>query len=162
MNVNFVDTTLRDGAQSLWAMWMRTGVMEQVAPDLDAAGLAAIELPLNPTFFKKRIRDMKEDPWEMLRLMARLMPRTPKAFMAGATINSFEPPPRSIVKLFYQRVAATGAFNRAQLMANTMDQRTRDFPWLVPLYRELGIQVVIALAYQIRSRRAIPTPTMRS
>lgn len=42
--------------------------------------------------------------------------------------------------------------NRAQLMANTMDQRERDFPWLVPHYKSLGVKVAMALAYQISPR----------
>ncbi|MBI2533120.1 MAG: carboxylase, partial [Deltaproteobacteria bacterium] len=42
--VRFVDTTLRDGQQSLWAYGMRTGMMVPVAEQMDAAGFEAIEL----------------------------------------------------------------------------------------------------------------------
>ena len=37
VDVQFIDTTLRDGHQSLWAFGMRTGMMEAVAADLDRA-----------------------------------------------------------------------------------------------------------------------------
>ena len=42
--VRFVDTTLRDGQQSLWAYNMRTGMMVPVAEQMDQAGFEAIEL----------------------------------------------------------------------------------------------------------------------
>ncbi len=33
-----------------------------------------------------------------------------------------------------------------------MDQRKRDFPWLIPMFREFGVQAAIALAYQVSPR----------
>ena len=44
--IRFVDTTLRDGGQSLWANNMRTGMILPVAESLDQAGFEAIELAL--------------------------------------------------------------------------------------------------------------------
>jgi oxaloacetate decarboxylase (Na+ extruding) subunit alpha len=38
--VHFIDTTLRDGQQSLWALGMRTGTMLAVAEAMDRAGLS--------------------------------------------------------------------------------------------------------------------------
>jgi oxaloacetate decarboxylase alpha subunit len=43
--IGFVDTTFRDGSQSLWAMGMRSGMMEAVAEDLDKSGFDVIEIP---------------------------------------------------------------------------------------------------------------------
>jgi isopropylmalate/homocitrate/citramalate synthase len=48
MDVRIQDTTFRDGAQSLWAMAIRHGMMEPVAGDMDNAGFAVIEVPANP------------------------------------------------------------------------------------------------------------------
>lgn len=153
MNVNFVDTTFRDGSQSLWALRMTTGMMESVAEPMDNAGFKAIELPMNPIYFKKFVRDHKEDPWAMMRLMAKKMPRTPKGCMIAALIHPFDlRPPRAIVKLFFECAVATGALNRGQLIANTMDQRSRDFPWFIPFLKSLGVQTAVALAYQISPR----------
>ena len=42
--VRFVDTTIRDGHQSLWAERMSTGMMLPIAKNLDDAGFLAIEL----------------------------------------------------------------------------------------------------------------------
>ena len=62
MAVRILDTTFRDGAQSLWAMAIRHGMMEPVAADMDNAGFAVIEVPANAIHFKKYIRDLKETP----------------------------------------------------------------------------------------------------
>ena len=116
MDVRFVDTTFRDGSQSLWASGMRMGMVEAVAEAMDQAGFEAIEVPLLGIYFKKFVRDLKEDPWELARMVARKMPNTVKGCMAGGAIHPFEaPPPRSIIKLFYTRVVEIGALNRAQL-----------------------------------------------
>src|ERR1039458_2877799 len=148
MDVQFVDTTFRDGSQSLWASGMRAGMMEAVAEIMDEVGFDAIEVPINATFHKKFVRDLKEDPWDLLRMLGRKMPKTAKGCMAGGFILSFEPPPpRELIKLFYARVVAAGAFNRAQLTSNTVDQIKRTFPWIIPVFRGLGVQVVLNLSY---------------
>jgi oxaloacetate decarboxylase alpha subunit len=153
MDVRFVDTTFRDGSQSLWASGMRTGMMEAVAELMDDVGFAAIEVPVNGIYLKKFVRDLKEDPWELLRMLGRKMPKTVKGCMAGGFIMPFEPPPpRELIELFYRRAVATGAFNRAQLTSNTIDQVKRTFPWVIPIFRELGVQIVLALSYTISPR----------
>ncbi len=153
MDVQFIDTTFRDGSQSLWASGMRTGMMAAAAELMDDAGFAAIEVPINGIYLKKFVRDLKEDPWELLRMLGRKMPKTVKGSMAGGFILPFEPPPpRELIELFYARVAATGAFNRAQLTANTIDQIKRTFPWIIPTFRDMGLQVVLALSYTISPR----------
>jgi acetyl-CoA carboxylase biotin carboxyl carrier protein len=60
--VRFLDTTFRDGSQSLWAMGIRHGMMEALAGDLDNAGFDVIEVPANAIFFKKMVRDRGEPP----------------------------------------------------------------------------------------------------
>src|ERR1700690_632179 len=85
--VRFVDTTFRDGSQSLWASGMRSGMIESVAASMDRAGFDVIEVPILGVYFKKFVRDLKEDPWEMSRKVAKLMPNTVKSGMAGATIH---------------------------------------------------------------------------
>ena len=42
--IRFVDTTIRDGHQSLWAENMTTGMMLPIAEKLDNAGFEGIEL----------------------------------------------------------------------------------------------------------------------
>src|SRR3974377_1394900 len=98
MDVQFIDTTFRDGSQSLWASGMRTGMMEAVAQTMDQVGFAAIEVPINGIYFKKIVRDLKEDPWELMRSLGRRMPNAVTGGMAGGVIfSSCRPPPRAHV-----------------------------------------------------------------
>ena len=153
MEVRFVDTTFRDGSQSLWASGMRTGMMQPVAAHLDRAGFEVVEVPIHGIYFKKLVRDLKEDPWELARMLSREMPHTVKSCMGGGGFHPFEaPPPRSIVKLFYQRVAEIGAMNRVQTSCNTFGQIERLFPWIVPVFREIGMKIAIAISYTISPR----------
>ncbi|MBX5468146.1 MAG: hypothetical protein K6U14_11740, partial [Firmicutes bacterium] len=145
--VQLVDTTLRDGAQSLWASAMRIGIIEAVGPDLDQAGFAAVEVPMNPIFFKKFVRDTQEDPWEMARVIARVLPNSIKACMGGGP-----PRPDPVTQLLYRRLAEIGTLNRVQLVANTADQVARSFGWVIPFFRSLGFEVVVALAYTLSPR----------
>lgn len=63
-SVQFVDTTLRDGQQSLWAMNMRTSDMVPALPYLDAAGFEQIELMAPGAAFKKHVRHLGTNPWD--------------------------------------------------------------------------------------------------
>lgn len=153
MEVRFIDTTLRDGSQSLWASGMRAGMMEAVAENLDKAGFDAVEVPINAVHFKKFVRDLKEDPWEIARMLARKMPNTIKGCMVGAMLHPFEPlPPRSILELFFARITQIGALSRAQMSSNTADQMKRSFSWVVPMFRNLGMKIAPAISYTISPR----------
>lgn len=152
MHLKFVDTSLRDGVQSLWASWCRVGMIDAVASDIDRAGFLAVDVPANVVFFKKLIRDQKEDPWELASAISRGFPRTVKTSMAGPAVKPFTRTPRSLTKLFYETLTEIGALNRAQVLANTSDQLDKDFPWYIPLLRECGLEIVVALAYTISPR----------
>src|SRR5450759_36847 len=153
IDVHFVDTTFRDGSQSLWASAIRTGMIEAVAESMDQAGFTAIEIPILGIFLKKFVRDLKEDPFEMARMAAKKMPNTKKSVFAGAFILPFElATPRSIIELYYTHLVEIGVMNRAQITCNTFDQVKRALPWIVPMFRDLGVQIVLALSYTVSPR----------
>ena len=153
-SVRFVDTTFRDGSQSLWAMGMRGGMMEAVAADLDRVGLDVIEIPGNSINFKKLIRDLKENPWDLMRRLAEKMPNTPKSCMGGGlNLNPLgTPTPPELGKLFWTLQAEIGALNRVQLTSNTADQIERTFATLMPFFRSIGMTTACALSYSISPR----------
>ncbi len=96
--IRFVDTTLRDGHQSLWAEGMRTGMMLAVADQMDRAGFDAIEL-ISSSHLKKCVRELKEDPWERIRSVAKRITHTPLRLIAGR-VNAFEITPASVYRSF--------------------------------------------------------------
>jgi oxaloacetate decarboxylase alpha subunit len=46
MDVRFIDTTFRDGSQSLWAIGLRSGMMEDRGGGPARAGFQAVEVPV--------------------------------------------------------------------------------------------------------------------
>ena len=105
--VKFVDTTLRDGQASLWAENMRTGMMLAVADRIDNAGFQAVEI-IASSHIKKCVRELREDPFERMRLLADKMPRTPLRAIGAERISAFELSPESIVDLWFERMIANG------------------------------------------------------
>ncbi|MFJ8415627.1 hypothetical protein ACQKNN_26520 [Bacillus paramycoides] len=154
MELHFVDTTFRDGSQSLWAAGMRPGMMEAIAEDVGQAGFRVVEVPVMPLNFKKIIRDLKEDPWEMAKMLAKKMPNTTKSFMGEPAIFPFEivGAPESVVKLFYKRIVETGVLNRIQIMGNIFGNVDKLYPWYLPFLRSQNLQVALALSYTISPR----------
>lgn len=68
MALKFIDTSLRDGHQSLFATRMTTPEILSVVVDLDQAGYHALEVWGGATF-DACLRFLNEDPWERLRLI---------------------------------------------------------------------------------------------
>jgi oxaloacetate decarboxylase (Na+ extruding) subunit alpha len=64
--IHFVDTTLRDGQQSLWALGMRTGAMLPIAAQMDRVGFESMEFFVS-IMIKKYSREHKENPFIWLR-----------------------------------------------------------------------------------------------
>jgi len=62
-SMKFMDTTLRDAHQSLWATRMTTAMMLPVAERMDRIGYDAIDL-MGLIQFDVAVRYLKEDPWE--------------------------------------------------------------------------------------------------
>ena len=104
--IRFVDTTIRDGHQSLWAERMSTGMMLPIAKNLNEAGFEAIEL-LSGSHIKKAVRELREDPWERISRICALCPDTPMRLIAGR-VNTFAFDPPCMYELFIGRMAANG------------------------------------------------------
>jgi len=106
-DIRFVDTTLRDGQESLWATAMRTGMILPIASPMDEAGFEAIEI-IATTNFKKQIRDLKENPWERIRLVADKIRKTPLRAVRNRYMAAFQITPVSISDLWLERMLANG------------------------------------------------------
>ncbi len=74
--VRFVDTSLRDAHQSLWATRMRTKDILGILEAVDDAGFYALECWGGATF-DVCMRFLREDPWERLRQIKAVCKKTP-------------------------------------------------------------------------------------
>ncbi|RKY71137.1 MAG: biotin carboxyl carrier protein, partial [Candidatus Latescibacterota bacterium] len=107
--VKFVDTTVRDGNQSLWgAAGMRTAQILAVASQMDRAGFKAIDFT-SSIHMGMSVRYHKENPWEKIRLVAKAIKNTPLSFgTTGRRFIGFKRVPESVMALVLERVAANG------------------------------------------------------
>ncbi len=142
--IRFVDTTFRDGHASLWAEGMTTGMMLPVASRLDAAGFAHMEV-IATSHFKKCVRELREDPWERIRLLAERITNTEITLMMGHNITAFDLTPFSLLKLFIERIAAAG-IKRIEVMDAANDMTFR-IPECVGFAREVSLKVSLPLIY---------------
>jgi len=74
--IEFVDQTIRDAQQSLWGFTMRTDHMTPIAETMDKVGYRAIAT-VGSQAFTVEVRALNEDPWERIRVLSRLITRTP-------------------------------------------------------------------------------------
>jgi oxaloacetate decarboxylase alpha subunit len=148
-DIRFVDTTLRDGHQSLWAENMTTGMMLAVAEQMDQAGFEAIEL-ISSSHLKKCVRELKENPWDRVRLVAQKIKKTPLRLIAGR-VNAFELTPQSIYQLFLDRMAANG------LRESRISDEWNNFAsWerKVKSARQAGLKPIVNLIYSVSPRHS--------
>ena len=146
--VSFSDVTLRDGAQSMWAMRMTYGMHSVVAAELDQAGYDTIELPVNAVNFKLFVRFFHEDPWKISEQFRNKITRTKKSIVIMDCLDLLgEPESRSMIRMFYDMTARYTGSGRFFTLANTRNELDRCFPWLVPMAREIGLEFMPAICY---------------
>lgn len=142
--IRFVDTTLRDGQQSLWAFGMRTGMMVPIARNMERAGFDAIEFG-TPVELVKCVRELREDPWERLRLVAREIRETPLRLIHG-TRSGFEIFPPSVHKLYDERAAGGGI---RQVRISDCWNDPSEWKWRIKQAREAGLEPILNLIYSV-------------
>ena len=103
-----MDTTLRDGHQSLIATRLRTEDMLPIAPKIDQVGYSAVEMWGGATF-DAAIRYLKEDPWERIRQLKKVMPRTPfQMLLRGQNLVGYRHYADDVVERFIDLAIANG------------------------------------------------------
>ena len=107
--IEFVDQTLRDAQQSLWGFTMRTDHIAPIAETIDKVGYRAIAT-VGSQAFTVQVRNLNEDPWERIRVLSKLITRTPLrgSYQIGS-LSSFDlSTPRDIITLWIKRSVANG------------------------------------------------------
>lgn len=106
--IKITDTTLRDGHQSTLATRMRTEDMVPIAADLDQIGFHSVEVWGGATFDVAH-RFLGEDPWERVRVLKRLMPKTPfQMLLRGQNLVAYRNHPDDLVQAFIEKSAEVG------------------------------------------------------
>ena len=108
MSIKIVETSLRDGHQSLLATRMTTQEILSVVPELDKAGYYALEVWGGATF-DSCLRFLNEDPWERLREIKKLAPNTKlQMLFRGQNILGYRHYADDIVEKFVQKSIENG------------------------------------------------------
>ena len=108
-SIGMVETSLRDGNQSLWAaLGVDSARTLTVAPLMAAAGLRAIDFTTS-THMGVAVRYKQEDPWQRIRLMAQACPDVPLQFLStGFRFISWETATPDFMALAYKTLVTNG------------------------------------------------------
>ena len=106
--LKITDTTFRDGHQCTIATRMLTADLEPVAAAMDKAGFYSIEMWGGATF-DVMTRFLAEDPWERVRILKRLMPKTPfQMLLRGQNLVGYRNYADDLVEAFVHHSAEVG------------------------------------------------------
>ena len=107
--IQFVDTTLRDGNQSLWgAAGLKAGMIISIAETFDRVGFKAIDF-ISSIHMGMSVRYHKENPWELIREVRKRIKNTPLSFgTTGRRFIGFKRMPDSIMELVFERMVENG------------------------------------------------------
>ncbi|HET8978416.1 MAG TPA: hypothetical protein VFN87_09665 [Solirubrobacteraceae bacterium] len=146
--IQFVDTTTRDGNQSLWsATGLTTPDVLAIAPVLDRVGYHALDFT-SSTHMGVSVRFHHEDPWERIRLVSAAMPNTPLGMITtGMRFISWVPADEEVMRLSYRLVVRNG-LRRVQIADPSNDPAR--VQRIAAMARQEGVEeVVIGLTYSI-------------
>ncbi len=106
--VQFMDTTFRDAHQSHLATRLKLEDMLPIAEKIDQAGYAFIEMWGGATF-DSAVRYLKEDPWERIRQLKKVMPNTPfQMLLRGQNLVGYRHYADDVVERFIDRAILNG------------------------------------------------------
>jgi oxaloacetate decarboxylase alpha subunit len=146
--VDIVDTTTRDGNQSLWgATGLTTPDILAIAPTMDRVGFHALDFT-SSTHMAISVRFHREDPWERIRLVSAATPNTPLNFITtGMRFITWTPAGEDVIRLSFRLVARNG-IRRFQIADPSNDPAS--LLRIARMAREEGVEeVVVGLTYSI-------------
>ncbi len=146
--IRFVDTTLRDGQMSLWALGMRTGMMLPALRHMNQAGFEGMEFFVPSVQIRKMIRELREDPWQWLRLGSERLHKTPMR-MTGGYRTGLTKIPVAAGKLLIKTVVGHGVtMTRISSPWNDFEELRQEVEDL----RDMGMDSVVNLTYAVSPR----------
>jgi oxaloacetate decarboxylase alpha subunit len=147
--IRFIDTTLRDGQQSLWALGMKTGAMLPIAAQMDRIGFESMEFFVS-IMIKKYVREHRENPWLWLREGVKRFKHTRLRNHGGLHgSGAMEKLPQSALKLLAERVVSHGiTLTRTSNCWNDFEEMRPELNEL----RALGMETIVNLIYTVSPR----------
>lgn len=147
-SIDIVDTTTRDGNQSLWgATGLTAHDILAIAPTMERVGFHALDFT-SSTHMAVSVRFHREDPWELIRLMRAAMPNTLLNFITtGMRFIAWQPCDEDVMRLAFRCVVRNG-IRRFQFAepANDPEALRR----VARMAREEGVEeIVVGLTYSI-------------
>jgi oxaloacetate decarboxylase alpha subunit len=110
-HIEIIDSTLRDGQQSLWGLRMRAYQAGPALPYLDETGFRVVDLT-GAGIFQVLVREFRDDPWAHLDfLLAGLPNSAPRSSIRTITAVGFGFTPDAILDLFIQTLVKHGIQN---------------------------------------------------
>jgi oxaloacetate decarboxylase alpha subunit len=103
-DIKLIDTTIRDGNQSLWATRMTTPMLLPALERMDEAGFLHLDVH-SALHVDVCVRFLRESPWERVRLMAARIKRTPlrMGFRSGNITGFSTRPPEDFIDLWVRK-----------------------------------------------------------
>lgn len=146
--VRLVDTTVRDGHQSLWsANALSTAMIAEIAPVMDRVGFHAVDFT-SSTHMAMSVRWHQEDPWERIRVVSELMPETRLGFITpGMRFIGWWRAPADVMRLVLRCVVRSGV-RRIWVAESTNDVAT-DLHTAEVARAEGAEEILVGLVYSI-------------
>ncbi len=143
--IEFIDQTIRDAQQSLWGYLMRTDHITPIAEAMDRVGYKAIAT-VGSQAFTVQVRTLQEDPWERIRLLSRLITKTPiRGSYVIFALSSFDlSTPRDIIALWIKRSVTNGI---KSFWVCDYQTDMEKFIYFARIAKEEGAEVVPSLMY---------------
>lgn len=145
------DTTLRDGVQSLWGMRCSYHMQEPVMQELGEVGFDSIELPLHCGHLLVSARYFQEDPRELVKMWNdKLSNSTSNVLMAqlGTQVGPHTAVEnKTVVRMVYEQFKEwLPKVSEAMYITCTQDEVERVYPYMFPLYRNMGVEPIPYMA----------------
>lgn len=144
--VKFVDVSVRDAPQSLWATRITNEMIMPYATRMDEMGFDWIDLE-GGAIFDVCVRYLQEDPWERMRLMAERCSRTPlNIWTRGQSLFTFDFFADDIVDLTIRRMAANGMHRHT--FYDTLGD-VRNIELAIKTTKDIGLYCCAGFAYAL-------------
>jgi len=144
--LKITDTILRDAHQSLLATRMSTGSMLPIADKLEAVGYHSLEMWGGATF-DSAMRFLKENPWERIRVLRKVIPTTKfQMLLRAQNILGYRHYPDDLVEKFVEHAAINGidVFRVFDALNDT-----RNMAWAMECVRKYGGHVQASICYTL-------------